>query len=75
MSPNPPIRLEIIHGFGSNCQNQLQDSVSLISFQDIQLRLLYPIGKYFALKNVESTETSFIPLPENCKELFCNIYD
>lgn len=58
------VKLEILHGFGSNCQQSLYDSVSLISCADEQQRLLYPIGKYFALKSIDSTETSFIPLPD-----------
>ena len=45
------LRLDVLHGWGSNCQNGLSDSSQLIMFEDGIDRILYPIGKYLALKN------------------------
>ena len=54
------LKLDILHGWGSNCSQGLNESVKIINFEDGSDRLLYPIGKYLALKNEETTETDFI---------------
>lgn len=54
------------HGFGSLCSNGMRDSVSIID-EDTR-KVLYPMGKYFALKNYYKNEMNCI------KVLFFNIY-
>jgi hypothetical protein len=65
------IKFQILHGFGSNCHQGLYDSVSIINSSDEIMRLLYPIGKYFALKTIDSYETSFIQIPDQTSEIEC----
>ena len=38
--------------------------VEVINFEDGNYKILYPIGKYLALKNEESTEIFYIKLLE-----------
>jgi hypothetical protein len=46
------VKLDILQIWGSNCNQNLKDSVSLIRFDDEIDRLLYPCGRYLALKNL-----------------------
>ena len=65
------MKIDILHGFGSNCKQGFQDSVSIISHSDEQQKLLYPIGKYFALKTMDSHDTRFITVNEQTQTILC----
>lgn len=52
---NCRVKLDILHGFGSLCSQGLKSSVCVIE-DDQKKKILFPLGRYFALKTHDSND-------------------
>lgn len=62
------IKLDLIHAFGSSTSLRLRDSVGIIE-EGNQKSILYPVGKYIALKQIDKPNMSFLPLNESLEKI------
>ncbi|KRW99737.1 WD40-repeat-containing domain [Pseudocohnilembus persalinus] len=62
------LKLQLAHAFGSSCSANLQNSLG-ITQEDGAYNLIYPVGKYVAVKSTERLDMSFIKLTEHLEQI------
>ncbi|EAR88012.2 WD domain, G-beta repeat protein (macronuclear) [Tetrahymena thermophila SB210] len=61
------LKLDLIHCFGSLCSNGYRNSVGIM--EEDGYSLIYPVGKYIAIKQHDKNEMAFIKLSENIDKI------
>jgi len=59
-----------MHSFGSAAGKGYKDSIGIME-EDGAKHILYPVGKFIAVKNFERSEMNFIKLSENLEKMEC----
>ena len=63
------LKLDVVHAFGSNCSNGYRDSVAIM--EDDNRRIVFPVGKYIALKQLDRPDMGFIRLSDSLDQMVC----
>ena len=56
------LSLDLLHAFGSICSNKYTNCVAIIDEDKKESEVVYPCGKYFAKKTIESNQSTYIRL-------------
>mmetsp|Transcript_2049 Transcript_2049/g.1877 ORF Transcript_2049/g.1877 Transcript_2049/m.1877 type:complete len:217 (-) Transcript_2049:3635-4285(-) len=64
---NKRLKLDLLHGFGSLGHLNFKDGVVFI--EDDNVRIGFPMGKYFAIRHIEKPEMNFIKLRDNLENI------
>lgn len=70
MAEERRLKLDLVHAFGSSSSRGYRDCVGLYE-EDGYKKILYPIGKYIAIKQIDKADMLFIKLNENLDKIIC----
>ena len=64
------LKLDLIHAFGSSTSKGFRDCLG-ITQEDGVNKLIFPVGKYIAIKRLDDQEMEFQKLSENLQHINC----
>ena len=64
------LKLDLVHSFGSSTCRGFRDCVGIYE-EDGNKKIIYPVGKFIAIKNIEKPDMSFVKLNDNLDKIIC----